>query len=192
MNGIEKMIDRRTSQQCTRQALLEAARILVIERGYQNVSILDIVKLAGYTKGAFFSNFKTKEDILIELMRLQKEADTELLTQCLNDGDLEKYISNLNERRDCTILDIELQLYGRNHPDFAQKYLVIQNENRFAIGEVLKIIFETHKKKIPMAPYELADLFIGLVQGAAIQNQSNITLFITTVLNSLLVSSHSI
>ena len=186
------MIDRRTSQQCTRQALLEAARILVIERGYQNVSILDIVKLAGYTKGAFFSNFKTKEDILIELMRLQKEADTELLTQCLNDGDLEKYISNLNERRDCTILDIELQLYGRNHPDFAQKYLVIQNENRFAIGEVLKIIFETHKKKIPMAPYELADLFIGLVQGAAIQNQSNITLFITTVLNSLLVSSHSI
>lgn len=55
-------------------------------------------------------------------------------------------------------------------------HVIIQNENRIAIGEgeALQTIFKTHQNKYPC---ELSDLFVGLVQGATVKNHSNIKLF---------------
>lgn len=48
-------------QRITRECLLKAARILIIEQGYQKISILDIVQKAGFSKGAFFPILKLKK-----------------------------------------------------------------------------------------------------------------------------------
>lgn len=121
-------------------------------------------------------------------MRLQKEEDVKLLESCLKDKNLAFYISTLNERCDCAVLDIELQLYARHQPKFAKDYAKIQNANRLAIGTALQKIFKIKDKQLPMEPDQLANLFIALVQGTAIQN-TNTSLFVSTVLESLLISA---
>lgn len=192
----QKPINRRVmSQQETRQRLLDAAHHAVAYYGYERTSILDIVNLAGFTKGAFFSNFENKESILLELMRIQKEDDINRLSAFVTgaNGDiaaaLNQYITTLDGRRDCAMLDIELQLYARSNPDFAKLYDELQESNRMALGQLLENIFIINGKSIPIKPVELADLFVGLVQGAALQNKSNAGFFIQVVLSSLMTTA---
>lgn len=53
-------------RQRTRAALIEATASLVAERGLSAVSLDDIAARAGVTKGAIYSNFRTKAELLWE------------------------------------------------------------------------------------------------------------------------------
>ena len=61
-------LSRRQKQQLTRKALLEAAAALFRERGLEGASVDEIAQAAGYTKGAFYANFKTKEELFLVLL----------------------------------------------------------------------------------------------------------------------------
>jgi len=52
----------------TRERLLEAARIMFLKKGLTATSVEDIAAAAGYTRGAFYSNFGSKPELLIELL----------------------------------------------------------------------------------------------------------------------------
>ncbi|MEV7781341.1 helix-turn-helix domain-containing protein [Kitasatospora sp. NPDC088351] len=51
----------------TRARILAAAAGLFLTGGYARTSIEDICAAAGYTRGAFYSNFAAKEDLLLAL-----------------------------------------------------------------------------------------------------------------------------
>src|SRR5690349_5813996 len=51
----------------TRAALLEAARELVRERGYERTTLEKVAKRAGMTTGAIYGNFKNREELFIAL-----------------------------------------------------------------------------------------------------------------------------
>lgn len=53
----------------TRRRLLAAALAVFGQRGYEAATVDDIVAAAGYSKGAFYFHFPTKEDIFLELLR---------------------------------------------------------------------------------------------------------------------------
>jgi AcrR family transcriptional regulator len=60
----------RTEQQAeTRAALIEAGRRVFLERGFAGSSVEAIAAEAGFTRGAFYSNFDSKEELLTELIR---------------------------------------------------------------------------------------------------------------------------
>lgn len=59
--------DRRKEQ--TRERLLDAARQMFVEKGVVATSVEDIAGMAGYTRGAFYSNFQCKQELLVELLR---------------------------------------------------------------------------------------------------------------------------
>ena len=46
---------------------MDAAVELFYQRGYQATGVQDIVDRAGYTKGALYHYFKSKEDLLLEI-----------------------------------------------------------------------------------------------------------------------------
>jgi AcrR family transcriptional regulator len=54
---------RAETQQRTREAVIAAADALFVERGFHASSVGDIAAAAGYTKGAVYSNFASKEDV---------------------------------------------------------------------------------------------------------------------------------
>lgn len=52
----------------TRQKILDAAKELFLEKGYENTTILDIVNnMDGLTRGAFYHHFKSKEEVLDQI-----------------------------------------------------------------------------------------------------------------------------
>ncbi len=51
----------------TRTQLLEAARSLIREKGYERTTLEDIAERAGMTTGAIYGNFKNRDELFISL-----------------------------------------------------------------------------------------------------------------------------
>jgi len=54
--------------------VLEAASEVFAERGFHGATVEDICERAGFTRGAFYSNFGSKDDLVVELSRRHAEA----------------------------------------------------------------------------------------------------------------------
>src|SRR6201989_3544078 len=64
-----KRLSREDSREQTRQRLMDAAQKLIARKGLDAASVENIAAAAGYSRGAFYSNFKSKDDLFIELLR---------------------------------------------------------------------------------------------------------------------------
>ncbi len=72
-------LDRFEQRKLTRSKLVAAALQLFSARGYDHATIDDISHAAGYSKGAYYFHFSTKDDILLELLRMWTESRAAML-----------------------------------------------------------------------------------------------------------------
>jgi TetR/AcrR family transcriptional regulator, transcriptional repressor of aconitase len=77
-------LTREQSQAVTRQRILQAAGDVVARDGYDGASVDRIADAAGYSKGAFYSNFASKEDVLNQLLESHAGRDVVELTAALD------------------------------------------------------------------------------------------------------------
>jgi AcrR family transcriptional regulator len=61
-------LTRKERQAQTRSSLMEAAAKVFARRGLQRASIDEVAAEAGYTKGAFYANFRSKEDLFLAML----------------------------------------------------------------------------------------------------------------------------
>jgi AcrR family transcriptional regulator len=66
MNTVNKKIEQRI---ISTQGLLNAARLLFVSQGYQATNLEQIATSANLTKGAIYFYFKSKEAVLLELLK---------------------------------------------------------------------------------------------------------------------------
>ena len=66
-------LSRVESQALTRARLLDAAQDLFRREGYATTSVDRIAEAAGYSKGAFYSNFEGKEAIFLAVLDAQSQ-----------------------------------------------------------------------------------------------------------------------
>ncbi|WP_396333302.1 TetR/AcrR family transcriptional regulator [Burkholderia anthina] len=64
---------RAETRERTRQRLLDAAALRIAEQGLAAISVEAIAARAGYTRGAFYANFRSKGDLFVELLRRDHE-----------------------------------------------------------------------------------------------------------------------
>lgn len=62
-------------REATYAKLIQAGVEVFCEKGYSGASIDDIVMRAGYTKGAFYVHFESKEHFFLELLQVRKEEN---------------------------------------------------------------------------------------------------------------------
>src|ERR1700761_53141 len=84
---VRKRLSREDSRDQTRQRLLDAAQRLIARKGLSAASVENITAAAGYTRGAFYSNFDSKDDLFIELLR-RDHAETNVELGALQDDSL--------------------------------------------------------------------------------------------------------
>lgn len=75
------------SQARTRERLIEAARTLFAAEGYGQVSVERIARAAGFTKGAFYSNFASKQDIFLAVLAAHGRQSLDRLLAALDRAD---------------------------------------------------------------------------------------------------------
>jgi AcrR family transcriptional regulator len=82
-----RTLTRKQKQERTRSCLMEAAAKVFSRRGLEDASIDEVADEAGYTKGAFYSNFKSKEELFLAMLDEKFSAEIERLDEALGGGD---------------------------------------------------------------------------------------------------------
>jgi AcrR family transcriptional regulator len=191
---IKKRLGREESQQVTRDKLFDTATDLMIKKGFHAASVNTISEEAGYSKGAFFSNFSSKSELLLQLTQRFKRVEIDRLGSTLAAGytaeqltqGLNAYIDTLKNNTNCAILDAEMQLIALRDEEFAKHYYDLHEENSEALGRLITIIFNHAGKKPPLAYAALARTFTALSEGLILQGHKDPAAEIKLVLNSLI------
>lgn len=174
-----KRLSREESQAQTRERLVEAARRLFVQRGFGGTSIRDIADEAGYSQGGFYSNFASKEALLLELLRQHMRAEAMQLNALIEaaehlDGDvlagLEAWSMTLDQDADWAMLAVELQLHANRSAAFAEEYRHVWDGHRLALGGLVARVFARLRKIPPVEPAELAAGLMALAHGQALQH----------------------
>jgi AcrR family transcriptional regulator len=77
-------LTRREKQQRTRKSLLTAAVKLFCRHGLDGASIDEVADAAGYTKGAFYANFKNKEELFLVMLDERFASELERIDRALS------------------------------------------------------------------------------------------------------------
>ncbi len=170
----------RTQQQAvTRERLLAAAERVIDRQGFGGASIDQISAEAGYSKGAIYSNFESKEAVFLELLRQYMERDMAALERIVAlDPDqlstaLTRWLETMDSETDCPLLVTELQLQARRSPAFAERYYALQDRQTRTLAKILERYFEAASKPLPMNSLDLARAITALAHGLSLQRPAS-------------------
>ncbi|MBO0769392.1 MAG: TetR/AcrR family transcriptional regulator [Solirubrobacterales bacterium] len=79
MNATPRRLTRKERQAQTREELLISGARVIAERGLAQATIDEVVEQAGYTKGAFYANFQSKDDLFLAMLDEHFAAKTKQL-----------------------------------------------------------------------------------------------------------------
>jgi len=150
-------------QQRTRGALLRSASKLFCRRGLEGTSIDEVAEDAGYTKGAFYANFKSKEELFLVLLDEKFSQELERIDSALagtGDADEEartaaaEYIHFASDD-EWPRLYFEFAAHAARNEEFRQELATRQR----AMRERLVKVYERWSSDFPAEPpLPLADI----------------------------------
>jgi AcrR family transcriptional regulator len=154
---------RAEKQERTRGALLRAASRLFCKRGLEGTSIDEVAEAAGYTKGAFYANFKSKEELFLVMLDEKFSHELERIDRTLagtDDPDREartaaaEYIHFASDD-EWPRLYFQFAAHAARNEDFRQELATRQR----AMRDRLVKVYERWAKDFPAEPpLPLADI----------------------------------
>lgn len=153
----------------TRADLLDSASRLIAERGFGGASVADIAADAGYTKGALYAHFGSKNELFETLARerLTREAeDAEAVAAQLGaDADHPVPDSWLPTSRREFLLSLEILAHGLRQPDLVDDLTELHTSTVTAIASrVEQLRAAQHQQDPAVRPaHALSDLDTAIV-----------------------------
>ena len=105
----------------TRRRLLDIAARLFIERGYGAVSMRDIASAAKLTKGAVYGHFRSKGQLLVEVIRwkIAERDHTPGFSEATADLERGVELMYAEDGREIRLLEVDAAAAARHDPDVA-------------------------------------------------------------------------
>lgn len=170
---------REQSQVATREHLVACAHAAIARGGMSGFSLRGLCAEAGYTQGAFYSNFSSRDDLLLEVMRRNLQHETEVLRRLMvsmQGENLHVVLRTLAERfadlaKDTrwSLLAIELQLHAQRDPDFATAYNAAKIDYHSEFAMLIGELAEQHRLVPVMPPLQAAIGLYALWSGLVVQ-----------------------
>ena len=193
----------------TRAKLVRASLDVFVEKGIDGATVDDLVKAAGFTRGAFYSSFSSKEEVFIALFN---EVTAELMA--IANSSVESAVADVEADESCSILEADdaqvmLAVFEGIRPFGRQWYLLYsdaiarslrdealraelaeQRERmRNQIGALLTTRLEASGERALLPVEDLAQLLMGIFIDLLVREQlegRDVTqLAATTILGTL-------
>jgi len=164
---------RRTPRNQVRVRILRAAMSVFADRGFAGATIDAIAEAAGFTKGAVYSNFGSKDDLFFALLDQQISHRHEMVTELVEDAAArpspkavgELLMAELLDNRDWQMIFVEYWLRAMRDPDLRQRFVEHRRAVRAAIGDAVRhLAFESD-----VAPASITVLVLALSNGLSIE-----------------------
>lgn len=162
----------------TRTQLLDAARNVFAERGFAGASLDEVAEEAGLTKGAVYSNFANKEDLVLAVLddSFNRRMDQALSAVDL-DGTLEEqarvggsiFMAKFEEERWVDLLFLDFVTYAARNPEFGARLAARHRESLAAIADVMTEGSAERDWGLPMPAEKLAMVMNALGTGLSME-----------------------
>ena len=175
----------------TRARLVRASLDVFVEKGIDGATVDDLVKAAGFTRGAFYSSFSSKEEVFIALF---DEVTAELMA--IANSSVESAVADVEADESCSILETDdaqvmLAVFEGIRPFGRQWYLLysdaiarslrdeelraelaVQRERmRDQIGTLLTTRLEATGERALLPAEDLAQLLVGIFIDLLVREQ---------------------
>lgn len=160
----------------TRRRLLDAAAVLVARHGALGTSLDQIAERAGLTKGAIYSNFESKEELLFALADRAELPVVDLREVLHDDGSVAdnleavgravaRELSRASERT--WQLALEVMHFATRNPVARRKLATSQREDHREGGAAIERLAATRGEGLPMPGEQLDVVMSALAWGLA-------------------------
>lgn len=164
----------------TRRLLLDSAEDVFRRRGFSGSTVEEISERAGFSRGAFYSNFESKEQLFIELLHKRVYDDfREMLERTpWSESPRQRLVSTAREfarryehaERWLFELWLECLAFAARHPGFASLPATFWRGNRELTARIIETTYEDVGKRPPIEAKHLATALTALDIGLAVQN----------------------
>jgi AcrR family transcriptional regulator len=164
--------------EATRRKLLLAAEKVFARDGFEAARLEDIAGLAGYTRGAFYANFQSKEEIFFALLErwvgqrilevkaliAQQESPANLLRA------LREHYLQITQDRRLSLLTLEFKLFAIRHPEAHARLRARQRRLRATGGDLLRRIARVTGHTLPVSCTAAATGFSALSSALSLEH----------------------
>ncbi|MEU6881452.1 TetR/AcrR family transcriptional regulator [Streptomyces sp. NPDC046712] len=163
----------------TRAALLKAALETFAEHGFHATSIEQICERAGYTRGAYYSNFASKEELFLALFDEHSERTVRRLAEAIDALTAEEYtlerLAELASRvepdeRDWYLVTTEFTLHAIRDPQAAWVLARHDARLRAEIARGLTAVLRRAGRELTVDADRFARVLIALREGGLAQS----------------------
>jgi AcrR family transcriptional regulator len=163
-------LTRAESQARTRAQLVESAAEVFARRGFHGASVEEVAEEAGYSKGAVYSNFASKDELFLAVLQERRKLQVEVLDRLTErpGSEGEGMLTRLStmawwDLKWCLLI-FEFWLYALRNPDVGKRLAELNEQFRSELAPLLA----------PFAadgidPGQLASAALAMYQGLALQ-----------------------
>jgi AcrR family transcriptional regulator len=157
----------------TLERLLEAARTMFVKKGLAATSVEDIAEAAGYTRGAFYSNFDGKAELLLKLLRRDQDSAQANLRAIVEDGGTREqmraraiaYYRRYFHEHDGFPLWAEAKLLAYRDAGFQERFNAFRYEKLDQVSAYIRTFSECEGRPLPLQADALALGLVSLCDG---------------------------
>lgn len=168
----------------TRARLLSAAREVIAERGAGGATVEGIADRAGFTRGAFYSNYSDLDELIVDLIRDVGEVRLRDVRQAaaqfavhrapgLTIGDalsggVREFVHLLQPPMQEVLLQAELRLYALRHDGAREGYVAVVRETMTGVYAIIESLCASVNARIRTSPQITMEILLGFFdQGSA-------------------------
>src|SRR6266852_4555032 len=163
--------------EATRRKLLAAAERIFAKDGFGAARLEDIAAGAGYTRGAFYANFKSKEDIFFALFEEWARERIDSLTAALDRHDdpldklaaLRKHYAEQAKDRRLVLISLEFKLFALRHPEAHARLRNRHRRVRAAFGRLFSELMQALGRTLPISNPAASACCLALAQGLLLE-----------------------
>ena len=177
-----RRLTRKEKQAQTREQLLAAAEQVFLRRGLEGSSVEEISAEAGFTRGAFYSNFESRDQLFVELLqdrvyrgyrrmldRVEESGGTPR-ERLVRGAEMVRDVQGHEEGRWLFRLWLECLTKAARDEDFRKLAATFWSGNRSLLAAHTKVQFDELGREPPLPPEQFASGVIALDIGLAVQH----------------------
>jgi AcrR family transcriptional regulator len=171
-------LTREENRAVTRERLLDAAAEVFSAKGFAASSLEEIADVAGYSRGAVYSNFAGKDELFSAVMVRRREARYRVVAEVFKENpDPLAFFAALQERdreridtRRWFLLTMEYFLYAMRNPEALPALADHERVLRAEVAEAISAIFQTLGVDPPLPLLDSAAVVQALDYGLLLQH----------------------
>jgi AcrR family transcriptional regulator len=152
--------------------------------GINAASIDVIAENAGFSKGGFYSNFKSKEDIFLALLEEHLNAEVAALSRLISESvsvddllaKIDELYTNLFTDPTMCVLSVEFQLLAMRNEIVRKRYQELSTHHRATLIELLQNAMIRFHTSLRSDPAEVIDILTALAHGLVLQKSAGTVL----------------